>query len=357
MGKLLRWAGILLAGVALLAGLAAWQGLRLYRAPGPLVEPRQYVVPRGGTQDIGQALQAAGIIMDQRAFTVAAWLTRRDGSLHAAELAFPAGASLEQVLEVLRHARPVQRRVTIAEGLTAGQVAAVLERAEGLTGAVPTLPEGSVLPETYAYQWGEMRTAVAARAQAAMAQALVELWAGRAANLPFTTPQQAVTLASIVERETGLAEERPRVAAVFVNRLRRGMKLQSDPTVVFAATGGAASMDRPISRADLDRDHPYNTYRIPGLPPGPIASPGREALRAVLHPPASEELFFVADGTGGHTFTRTEEEHNRAVRRWREIERARSGEIERARSGEIERARGGGAPANVPATAPSTRSR
>jgi UPF0755 protein len=174
-----------------------------------------------------------------------------------------------------------------------------------------------------------------------MAQALVELWAGRAANLPFTTPQQAVTLASIVERETGLAEERPRVAAVFVNRLRRGMKLQSDPTVVFAATGGAASMDRPISRADLDRDHPYNTYRIPGLPPGPIASPGREALRAVLHPPASEELFFVADGTGGHTFTRTEEEHNRAVRRWREIERAR----------------GGGAPANVPATAPSTRSR
>ncbi len=338
MGRLLRWAGIVLAGVALLAGLAAWQGLRLYRAPGPLADSRQYVVPRGGIEAIGQALLGAGIIADARAFTLAAWLTRRDGTLHAAELVFPAGASIEQVLDVLRHARPVQRRVTIAEGLTASQVAAVLERAEGLVGSVPAMAEGSVLPETYAFQYGESRAAVLARAQAAMAQALAELWAGRAANLPLATPLQAVTLASIVERETGLAVERPRVAAVFINRLRRGMKLQSDPTVVFAATGGAASMDRPISRADLDRDHPYNTYRIPGLPPGPIASPGREALRAVLHPPATEELFFVADGTGGHTFTRTEDEHNRAVRRWREIERARNG--------------GAAAP-----TAPSTRSR
>ena len=350
MGKLLRWAGIVLAGVALLAGLVAWQGLRLYRAPGPLAEARPYVVPRGGIEDIGQALAAAGIIASKRNFTLAAWLTRRDGALHAAELAFPAAASLEQVLDVLRHARPVQRRVTIAEGLTAPQVAAVLERAEGLVGAVPALAEGSVLPETYAYQWGESRAAVLARAQAAMAQALAELWAGRDANLPFATPLQAVTLASIVERETGLAEERPRVAAVFVNRLRRGMKLQSDPTVVFAATGGAGSMDRPISRADLDRDNPSTPYRIPGLPPGPIASPGREALRAVLHPPASEDLFFVADGSGGHTFTRTEDDHGRAVRRWREIERARSAEAERARSGEVERGR-------APAAAPSTRSR
>ncbi len=338
MGKTLRWTGIVLVGLALLAGVAAWWGLREFRAPGPLAEARPFVVPRGGIEDIGQALAGAGIVADKRHFTLAAWLTRRDGPLRAAELAFPAAASLEQVLDVLRHARPVQRRVTIAEGLTVWQVAAVLERAEGLVGPVPALAEGSVLPETYAFQHGETRAAVLARAQAAMDRALAELWAGRAANLPIATPLQAVTLASIVERETGLAEERPRVAAVFVNRLRRGMKLQSDPTVVFAVTGGAASMDRPISRADLDRDHPYNTYRIPGLPPGPIAAPGREALRAVLHPPATDELFFVADGTGGHRFTRTEEEHNRAVRRWREIERARAG----------------GTPAP---TAPSTRSR
>ena len=323
MARALRWSGILLASLALLAGAAGLLGLRYYRAPGPLAEARQFVVPRGGVEEIGQALSAAGIITHRRNFNLAAWATRRQGALRAAEFSFPAGVSIEQVLEILRHARPVQRRLTLAEGLTVQQMAAVLDRAEGLTGPTPNLPEGSLLPETYAFQWGETRAAVAARAQAAMAQLLAELWAGRAANLPFITPAQAVTLASIVERETALAEERPRVAAVFVNRLRRGMKLQSDPTVVYAATSGAA-LERPISRADLDRDHPYNTYRVAGLPPGPIASPGREALRAVLNPPATEELYFVADGSGGHSFARTLEEHNRNVARWREVERARN---------------------------------
>lgn len=322
MNRALRWAGLVLAGAAVLAALAAWQGLRLYRAPGPLAEARNFFVPRGGSHAIGLALAEAGVVDDARAFALAAWVTRGEGRLRAAEFAFPAGASLEQVLEVLRHARPVQRRLTIAEGLGARQVAALLEHAEGLTGPVPSFAEGSLLPETYAYQWGETRSAVLARAQNAMAVTLAELWPQRAPDLPLATPAEAVVLASIVERETGLAEERPRVAAVFVNRLRRGMKLQSDPTVVFAAVG-APAMERPITRADLDRDHPYNTYRVAGLPPGPICSPGRAALAAVLRPPASEELFFVADGTGRHVFTRTEEEHNRAVRRWREIERAR----------------------------------
>jgi UPF0755 protein len=322
MGRVLRWAGLVLAGAAVLAALGAWQGLRRYRATGPLAEARNVVVPRGGIEAIGAALTEAGVVADARSFALAAWLTRQQGPLRAAEFAFPAGASLAQVLDVLRHARPVQRRITIAEGLGARQVAALLERAEGLTGAVPDFAEGSLLPETYAYQWGETRAAVLARAQAAMAAALAELWEKRAPNLPLATPAEAVVLASIVERETGLAEERPRVAAVFVNRLRRGMKLQSDPTVVFAAVG-APAMERPITRRDLDRDHPYNTYRVAGLPPGPICSPGRASLAAVLRPPATEELFFVADGTGGHVFSRTEEEHNRAVRRWREIERAR----------------------------------
>jgi UPF0755 protein len=182
-----------------------------------------------------------------------------------------------------------------------------------------------VLPETYAYQWGDSRTALLRRAEAAMATLLAELWAHRAPNLPLDSPGEAVTLASIVERETGLAEERPRVAAVFINRLRRGMRLQSDPTVAYAATGGAVALDRALSRADLDRDHPYNTYRNPGLPPGPIAAPGREALRAVLNPPATEELYFVADGSGGHAFARTLEEHNRNVARWRDLEHQRGG--------------------------------
>ena len=331
MLKALRWAGLVLAGVVVLAGLAVWQAVSMYRAPGPLAEARAFVVPRGGMEAIAQALTEASIVADARRFALAAWITRRDGVLRAAEFGFPAGASLEQVLETLRQARPVQRRFTIAEGLTAPQIAALLDRAEGLVGDMPAIAEGSLLPETYAYQWGESRAQLAARPQAAMTQAVADLWAGRAANLPFATPAEALTLASIVERETGLAEERPRVAAVFVNRLRRGMKLQSDPTVVFAASNGT-SLDRPISRADLDRDHPYNTYRIAGLPPGPIASPGREALRAVLHPPASDELFFVADGSGGHTFSRTLEEHNRHVAKWREVERARSAAAPASRS-------------------------
>lgn len=323
MRRVLRWAGLLLLALALLAGLAAWQGLRLYRAPGPLADNKQYVVPRGGSGAIADALAEAGIIASPRAFALAAWLTRREGPLRAAEFVFPAGASLKQVLAVLRQARPVQRRVTLAEGWSAAQIAAALDRAEGLLGPLPRFAEGSVLPETYAYQWGDARAAVLARAQAAMTTLLAQLWAERAANLPLASPAEAVTLASIVERETGLAEERPRVAAVFLNRLRRGMRLQSDPTVVYAATG-EPSMDRPISRADLDREHPYNTYRIAGLPPGPIAAPGRAALAAVLKPPATEELFFVADGNGGHVFSRTEEEHNRAVARWRAVERARN---------------------------------
>ena len=320
----MRWVGLFLAGLAVFAGLIFWQAKEEYRAPGPLAEARSFVVPRGGIEAIGAALAEAGIVPSPRRFALAAWLTKDEGPLRAAEFAFPAGASLHQVLDVLRHARPVQRRLTIAEGLVAQQITAIFERAEGLVGPTPRVAEAGVLPETYAYQWGETRAAVLRRAETAMATTLAELWAGRAPNLPFSTPGEAVTLASFVERETGLADERPRVAAVFVNRLRRGMRLQSDPTVVFAATGGAASMDRPISRADLDRDHPYHPYRVAGLPPGPIAAPGRAALAAVLHPPTTEEFYFVADGTGGHAFARTVEEHNRNVVKWREIERQRN---------------------------------
>jgi UPF0755 protein len=183
--------------------------------------------------------------------------------------------------------------------------------------------EGGVLPETYAYQWGEDRAALLRRAEAAMARALAEEWAGRAADLPLASPREALVLASIVERETGLPEERPRVAAVFLNRLRRGMPLQSDPTVAYAAAEGGV-LDRPLTRADLDRDHPFNTYRTRGLPPAPIAAPGVASLRAVTRPAPTEDLYFVADGSGGHAFARTLEEHNRNVARWREIERRRA---------------------------------
>ena len=305
------------------AGAAYWQALRLFQAPGPLAEPAQLVVPRGNAETIAATLLQHNVIRDARIFAAAAWLTRAQGSLRAAEFAFPDHASLREVLGVLRTARPVQRRLTIPEGLTARQIAALLERTEGLTGEVPTLSEASILPETYAYQWGDSRAGLVRRAEAALREALEAAWAERAPNLPLASAREALILASIVERETSLAEERPRIAGVFVNRLRRGMMLQSDPTVIYAAAEGG-TMDRPITRADLDRDHPFNTYRIRGLPPAPIAAPGREAIRAVTRPAATEDVYFVADGTGGHAFARTLEEHNRNVARWREIERQRA---------------------------------
>jgi len=315
----------------ILAGLGAgawWYAREAYAAPGPLAEPAQVIVPRGGTTVIAESLAERGVIRDPRAFLAAAWLTRGQGSIRAAEFAFPAGASLRDVLDVLRSARPVQRRVTIPEGLTARQIAAVLERAEGLTGETPVFEEGALLPETYSFQYGDARAAVVRRADAAMDAALGEIWAARAQGLPLATPREALILASIVERETGRAEERARVAGVFINRLRRGMPLQSDPTAAYAAADGGV-LDRPLTRADLDRDHPFNTYRIRGLPPGPIASPGKDALRAVTQPEGTEFLFFVADGSGGHAFARTLEEHNRNVTRWREIERQRLAREER----------------------------
>jgi UPF0755 protein len=298
-----------------------------YHAPGPLAEERAVVIPRGAaTATIAERLEEAGVIANARAFLVATWATAEAGPLRAGEFAFPARASLRSVIETLRSGRTVQRRLTVPEGLTVAQILALLEETEGLTGTVVTPPpEGSLLPETWAYSWGDTRESLIRRMREGMERALAEAWAQRADDLPFDTPREALILASIVERETGVAAERGRVAGVFVNRLRRGMPLQSDPTVIYAVTGGLGVMDRPISRADLDADHPHNTYRNRGLPPTPIASPGRASILAAVQPEATDALYFVADGQGGHVFSRTLEEHNRAVARWRAIERGRRG--------------------------------
>jgi UPF0755 protein len=323
MRRLLSALLLLLALLGAAGGGVAWWGWQVYTRPGPLAAETAVVVPRGGAAAVAEALAERGVIDSPRAFALAAYATRGEGTIRAGEFAIPPGASLREVLGVLRSARPVQRLLTIPEGLQAVQIAALLARAEGLSGEVPAIEEGALLPETYAYSWGDTREGVVRRAREAMTRALAEAWAERAPNLPLASAREALVLASIVERETSLAAERPRVAGVFVNRLRRGMMLQSDPTVAYAAADGGV-LERALTRADLERDHPFNTYRIRGLPPGPIASPGLAAIRATLRPEAHEFLFFVADGTGGHAFSRTLEEHNRAVARWREIERART---------------------------------
>jgi UPF0755 protein len=313
---------VLVLAAAALASVAAVVAWRTATAPGPLAEDRAVVIPRGGIRDIAEVLLREGVIADPHAFAIAAAVTRGQGALRAGEFAFPAGASLLDALAILRTARPVQRRFTITEGMLAVQIRAALEAESALTGPLPDFAEGALLPETYLFSFGDTRESLVRRAAAAMEQALAEEWERRAANLPFATPREALTLASIIERETGRAEERARIAGVFVNRLRRGMMLQSDPTTAYAAADGGV-LDRALTRADLQRDHPFNTYRVTGLPPGPIASPGRAAIRAALNPEAHDFLYFVADGTGGHAFARTLDEHNRNVAAWRRIERER----------------------------------
>ncbi len=305
---------LLLSGATAAGG--AWLALRAYDAPGPLAEPRDIVVPRANTEPLARALAQEGLIDSPLAFRAAALLTQRQGPLHAAELAFPAHASLRDVLAILRTARPVEHRFTIPEGLTAAQIAGLLAADDTLAGPDPIPPEGAALPQTYRFERGATRDAVLARARAAMTRALDDAWSSRIPGLPLADPAQALTLASIVERETARPDERPLVAAVFLNRLRRGMKLQADPTVAYGASGGLGALDHRLSRADLDHDDPYNTYRNAGLPPGPICSPGAASIAAATHPADSDALYFVADGHGGHAFARTLEEHDRNVARW-----------------------------------------
>lgn len=305
------------------AGLAYW-GHRQFTAPGPSTSETRLVVARGlGTSSIADELAAAGVVADPLVFKVGVKIFAEGRPLRAGEYVFPAGASARDVMEMLIAGKTVVRRLTVAEGLTSREIVAAIAAAEGLEGSLPEdVPsEGMLLPETYHYSWGDERADILRRMQESMRAALDELWPRRAEGLPFRTPEEAVILASVVEKETGVESERARVAAVFVNRLRRGMPLQSDPTVIYALTKGEAPLGRPLLKADLAVDDPYNTYRYPGLPPGPIANPGKAAIAATLQPAETEELYFVADGSGGHAFAKTLEEHNRNVAKWRKLQK------------------------------------
>jgi len=313
------------------AGLVVAAGVFLYakgrfEAPGPLDTDKAVVIePGSGVGVIAEQLAQAGIVADPDLFALGARVTERARSLKAGEFLFPAAVSMDRAIDILVEGKTVQHRVTVPEGTASVEVVALLAAEPLLNGTIQTIPdEGSLLPETYAYSRGEERIAVIARMQAAMTETVAALWADRDADLPFETVEEAVILASIVQKESGLDSEKPLIAGVFVNRLRRGMRLQSDPTVIYGMTKGEP-LGRRLFRGDLRRETPWNTYRIAELPPTPITNPGRAALAAVMKPAKTDYLYFVADGTGGHAFARTLAEHNRNVAAWRRI---RDGETE-----------------------------
>jgi UPF0755 protein len=317
---------VIAAVVALvLMGAAAGGFLYAFDRPGPLAGRAIVVVPKGsGLTGVAGLLERHGIISNGLLFRLGVRLAGRQGQLRAGEFDFPGGISARGVMEILVSGRTVVRKLTIPEGSTTAQVVDRLIHAYGLKGAVGPQPaEGTLLPDTYHYSYGDTRAELIDRMERAMLDTVPRLWPGRDDGLPLTSPRQAVILASIVERETGLARERPLIAGVFMNRLRRNMPLQSDPSVAYGIAVAEAVHDRvlrrPLSRADLMRASPYNTYLNRGLPSEAIANPGRAALEAVMHPAANRFLYFVANGNGGHLFAKTLDEHNRNVRRWRRI--------------------------------------
>ena len=312
---------------AAIGGAYLWFEKSIFK-DGPLQEPARVLIERGsGLSTVARQLESAGVVEQARMFQAYVMMEGKETALQAGEYQFPAGDSMEEVLDRLVRGETMRHQIVFPEGLTSHTILAALAEAADLSGDVPAeVPEGSLLPAAYDFTYGESRTAIIKRMQKAMDDAVAEAWESRADGLPLKSPEEMVTLASIVEKETGLSGERAKVAGVFINRLNKGMKLQSDPTTIYAVTRGKGPLGRGLRKSELRKKDPYNTYHIAGLPPGPIANPGREALMAVAQPEETDALYFVADGTGGHAFARTLAEHNRNVREWRKIEKQRKAE-------------------------------
>jgi len=299
-------------------------GKQKIEAQGPLQEDKVVNIPaRAGMTDIADILQREGVIDNNRwAFIGSVFALKARSELKPGEYLFQKNASLRDVIGTIVEGKVVQHAVTVPEGLTSEQIVARLSENDIFSGSVREQPrEGTLLPETYKFPRGTPREQVVARMQQAQKRVLTEIWERRSPDIPIRTPEQLVTLASIVEKETGKADERSRVAAVFVNRLRQKIKLQSDPTIIYGLVGGKGTLGRPIRRSEIQQPSPYNTYVVDGLPPGPIANPGRASLEAAANPARTRDLFFVADGTGGHAFSDTYDQHQKNVAKLRAMEK------------------------------------
>jgi UPF0755 protein len=317
LGSLVGWG--MFFGLALGAlGFWAWG---VFTTEGPLSEAKTITLTEGTSRaDIAQILQDNGIISDTRVMNVASYVSSyRGGTLKSGEYEFAAGTPMAGVLNAILSGRVVTYKLTIPEGWTSQMALQRINENDVLTGPpIASLPEGAVIADTQVFRRGMTRDKLVQDMQSDQVKLLDEIWVQKSPDSILKTKEELLTLASIVEKETGKPEERPRVAAVFLNRLKKGMRLQSDPTIIYGIVGGAGKLERALTRSDIDAKTPYNTYQIDGLPPGPIATPGRASLEAVVAPAVSEDLFFVADGTGGHAFAATLDEHNANVKKWRE---------------------------------------
>jgi UPF0755 protein len=344
-------------------GIAGFMLLAQFEATGPLAAARAFIVPKGeGKVDIAARLEREGVISSRWAFVAGQILQTAMGQRKSLDLKhgsyeIKAHASMREIVDMLADGKSVASKLTIPEGLTSQQIVERVKSDPNLTGDIAAIPaEGTLLPDTYVYTRGMARQDLIDRMLAKQAEILAAAWEKRQAGLPFQTPQQALIMASIVEKETGRSDERDRVAAVFVNRLRKNMRMQSDPTIIYGIAGGQGPLGRPITRADIDQKTAYNTYQIDGLPPTPITNPGRLAIEATLNPAQTNEVYFVADGSGGHAFSETLKEHNAAVANWRKVEREAKAAREAAASqtGVVQAVKlNGGKPVAAPPAVPA----
>lgn len=308
--------------ISVAVGAALFFGKQRFEAAGPLADDKVVNIPRGlGIRDIADLLQREGVVDQPYIFMGGVIALKARGELKYGEYQFSKHASVADVVDTIIEGKVVQHAFTVPEGLTSEQIVARLLESTALTGQIKEIPrEGTLLPETYRFTRGMTREQIIQRMQQAHRRVLQDVWEHRMPDLPVKTPEQLVTLASIVEKETGRPDERTRVAAVFVNRLKTKMRLQSDPTIIYGLTGGKGSLGRPIQKNEIEQPTPYNTYVIDGLPPGPIANPGRASLEAAANPARTKEIYFVADGSGGHVFSDNYTEHQKNVARLRGLE-------------------------------------